>query len=278
MDLIFSDIHADIEALDTILGLATNQDFTRKYGSFDRIINLGDLLERGNSPKQVLTKLKSLQKNYHVLSVMGNHDEAFLYKKPVTGSSIESLSAHKDLNEDELSFFVQNKDNTFGQQQLIDPKNNLLCVHGGPIDPTQIIPDNAPNDETWLYQKTWQRLSEEDFEFFSYSGYHYNTSSAFWETKKYLDDSIILCGHQHEEAVVVQNERPTNIISNLKITNERLSHFLVSKREIEIEKSNNYLIRIGLGGPSGYYGLGSPKSHFGIIQYNPKKVTLFTVK
>ena len=48
MDLVFSDIHADVDALDTILEIAASDDFTKKYGSFDRIINLGDLLERGN--------------------------------------------------------------------------------------------------------------------------------------------------------------------------------------------------------------------------------------
>ena len=90
MDLVFSDIHADIVALDTILEIATSDDFTKKYGSFDRIINLGDLLERGKNPKQVLDKLDSLSKNYKIISVMGNHDEAFLYKRPISGSSIES--------------------------------------------------------------------------------------------------------------------------------------------------------------------------------------------
>jgi hypothetical protein len=34
---------------------------------------------------------------------------------------------------------------------------------------------------------------------------------------------------------------------------------------------------LGLGGPEGYYGNGFGQIHFGIIQYNPKKVILFTV-
>lgn len=278
MDLVFSDIHADIDALDTILAVVSSDDFIKKYGSFERIINLGDLLERGNAPKQVLARLESLQKNYPIISVMGNHDEAFLYKRPVSGSSIESWAAHQQLKNDDLSFFEQNSDKTFGQQQFIDTKNEIVCVHGGPLEPQKITPKNAYDEERWLYQRSWQRLSNEEFEFFSYSGYHYKASSAFDEAKNHLGNFIILCGHQHEEAALVENDQIHDIFSELKATHEKISDYALEKKEIEIDKSSNYLIRLGLGGPSGYYGVGAPKPHFGIVQYNPKKVTLFTVK
>lgn len=278
MDLVFSDIHADIDALDTILEIATSDDFTKKYGSFDRIINLGDLLERGKNPKQVLDKLDLLSKNYKIISVMGNHDEAFLYKRPISGSSIESWAAHNALKDDDLSIFPQNKDGSFGEQQYVDTKNNLVCVHGGPLDPKKITPKNAYDEETWMYQRTWQRLSEEDFEFFSYSGYHYKPTSAFEEGKNHLDNFVILCGHQHKETAILQNDHVKEIFSTLEPTTEKASKFSLEKREIEIERSNNYIVRLGLGGPSGYYGVGSPNPHFGIVQYNPMKVALFTVK
>ena len=278
MDLVFSDIHADIGALDTILKVASSNEFQKKYGSFDRIINLGDLLERGDYPKQVLQLLESLSKNYPMISVMGNHDEAFLYKRKVSGTSISSRTAHDALKEDDLSFFKQNSDKTFGKQEFIDTKNNLVCVHGGPLDPNKIMPENVYEDEKWLYQKTWQRLSEEEFEFFSYSGYNYKPTSAFEEAKTRINNFVILSGHQHKEAVLVQDRKVTDVYSSLKMTQEKMSDFVLSKREIEIKKQNNYLIRLGLGGPSGYYGVGAPKPHFGIVQYNPKKVTLFTVE
>lgn len=278
MDLVFSDIHADIDALNTILEVVSSDEFIKKYGSFDRIINLGDLLERGNAPKQVLARLELLQKNYPIISVMGNHDEAFLYKRRVSGSSIESWAAHQELKEDDLSFFEQNNDNTFGKQQFIDTKNKLYCIHGGPLDPKKITPKNTYDEERWLYQKSWQRLSAEEFEFFSYSGYHYKASSAFDEGKNHLDNFVILCGHQHEEAVIVQNDQIHDVFSKLKTNHEKISDFALEKKEIQIDKSSNYLVRLGLGGPSGYYGVGAPKPHFGIVQYNPKKVTLFTVK
>jgi len=277
LDLIFSDIHADMDALDTILKIATSEEFTKKYGNFERIINLGDVLERGSHPKEVLAKLDSLAKNHSIFSVMGNHDEAFLYKRPVSGVSLQSWTAHQSLTDDDLAFFPKNKDGTFGQQLFIDKKNNLFCVHGGPLDPLKITPKDA-NDEAWLYQRSWQRLSEEEFEYFSYYGYHYKPSSAFGEANSHLNNFIILCGHQHIETALVQDSEIKEIHSSLKTTQERTPGFVLGKKEIEINQSSNYLIRLGLGGPSGYYGVGTAQPHFGIIQYNPKKVTLFTVE
>lgn len=275
MDLVFSDIHADIDALESILDIASSSDFTKRYGKFSRIINLGDVLERGTNPKKVLDRLQLLEKNYPLVSVMGNHDEAFLYKRQVSGSSIESMAAHENLSTDDLSFFPQNKDGTLGQQLFLDKKNGILCVHGGPLDPQKITPKNA-DDESWLYQRSWQRLTPEDFEYFSYSGYHYKASSAFSEAKN-QQSHLILCGHEHVETALIQDGEIHEIYHTLKVTQEKTSTYDIQKREIEINASYDYLIRLGLGGPSGAYGGGYEKPHFGIVQYDPKKVILFTV-
>jgi predicted phosphodiesterase len=276
MDLVFSDIHADIDALESILNIASSSDFVKNYGSFSRIINLGDVLERGIYPKQVLNKLQLLEKNYPIHSVIGNHDEAFLHNKLIGASSIESMDAHAKLSNDDISFFKQNKDGTFGKQLFLDEKNKLLCVHGGPLDPKKITPQNA-NDESWLYHRSWQRLTPEDFEFFSYSGYHYKASSAFDEAKN-NQSHVILCGHQHEETALVQDGQIREIYSSLKVQQEKTPTYRVEKREIEINPSHNYIIRLGLGGPAGKYGGGHADPHFGIIQHDPNKVILFTVK
>ena len=277
MDLVFSDIHADIEALDLIIDVVSSHEFKQKYGQISRIINLGDVLERGTHPKQVLDKLIEIQKNYPMESVIGNHDEAFLYGRKVSGSSLESIDSHSSLTEKDLDFFQKNKDNSFGQQQFIDKKNHLICVHGGPLDPDKITPSDA-GMEAWLYQKSWQRLSEEDFEFFSYAGFHYMASSAFSEAKTIFGNSVILCGHQHIEAALKQDKSGIKeILSTSKPQAEKLSKFFLEKKEFEIEPNCNYLIRLGLGGPEGYYGVGTAKPHFGIVQYNPKKIILFSV-
>jgi predicted phosphodiesterase len=271
MDLVISDIHADISALNTIIDLTTSIDFKKKYGEISRIINLGDVLERGTYPKQVLEKMMALSKNYPEISVMGNHDEAFLYGRQVSGSSLESISAHNSLTEEDLEL-----DNTYGQQEFLDKTIGLVCVHGGPLDPKKITPKDTAED-TWLYQKSWQRLSEEE-EFFSYYGYHYKASSAFTETKIKVKNPIILCGHQHIEAALTQNKDGIQeILSKTKLQTEKLSNFMVEKKEILIESGNSYLIRVGLGGPEGYYGIGEAKPHFCIVHDNPKKIILFGI-
>lgn len=276
LDLVFSDIHADIGALDAILDMATSKEFEKKYGAFSRIINLGDLLERGTHPKEVLQKMKSLENNYPVHSVMGNHDEGFLYGIKVSDISLESLDVHSRLTENDLSFFKKNKDDTYGQQEFVDIKNGLFCVHGGPLDPKIITPKNA-KEESWLYKRVWQRLTAEDFEFFSYSGYHYKAQSAFDEVKKQIQNHIILCGHQHQETVIEQDGKIRDIYPTLKLEKEKVNGKILERREVNINPSHNYIIRLGLGGPEGYYGTGKSVPHFGIIQHNPKKVILFTL-
>jgi len=275
MDLVFSDIHADIDGLETILDLANSSEFQSQYGKFSRIINLGDLLERGTSPKQVMQKMNELSKSYPMLSVMGNHDEGFLYKKFLSGSSYASIKEHELLSEKDIEFFKQNKDGTFGVQYSIDKKTNLFCVHGGPLDPNKITKNG---DDPWLCQRTWQRLSEEDFEFYSYSGYHYKAESAFGEAKTKLDDFIILCGHQHMEAAIRQSKSKITNVLPFKHETEKLDKYVLKKRQIPIEKNCNYLVRVGLGGPQGYYGGGFARPHFGIIQDDPKTVVLFELE
>ncbi|NDB88382.1 MAG: hypothetical protein EB164_05575 [Thaumarchaeota archaeon] len=275
MDLVFSDIHADIDGLETILDLANSSEFQSRYGKFSRIINLGDLLERGTSPKQVLHKMNEMSKSYPMISVMGNHDEGFLYKKFLSGSSYASIKEHELLSEKDTEFFKQNKDETFGDQYSIDRKANLFCVHGGPLDPNKITKNG---DDPWLYQRTWQRLSEEDFEFYSYSGYHYKAESAFDEAKTELDDFIILCGHQHMEAAIRQSKSEITNILPFKYETEKIGKYVLRKRQIPIEKNCNYLVRVGLGGPQGYYGGGFARPHFGILQDDPKTIVLFELE
>ena len=277
MDLIFSDIHADLKAFDTIIDTVSSQEFVKQYGAFSRIINLGDILERGNYPSEVISKLKSLQQNYPIHSVLGNHDEGFLSGIKVSGSSFESIDAHNKLTDEDLSFFKQNKDGTFGSLEYIDKTNGLFCVHGGPLDPKKITPKNA-NDEAWLYQRNWQRLTDEGFEFFSYHGYHYTASSAFDEVKNHVQNHIILCGHQHMEAAIShQDDKVKEIYSGIKPKQEKIAGHVLERKEIEIQSKTDYFIRLGLAGPAGYYGVGKAVPHFGIIQYNPKKVILFNV-
>jgi predicted phosphodiesterase len=61
--LLLSDIHANLEALDACLAAAP---------SFDRIVNLGDIVGYGASPNEVTARSRELGSTF----VRGNHDKA----------------------------------------------------------------------------------------------------------------------------------------------------------------------------------------------------------
>jgi len=61
--LLLSDIHANLEALDSCLAVAP---------SFDTVVNLGDIVGYGASPNEVASRSRELGKTF----VRGNHDKA----------------------------------------------------------------------------------------------------------------------------------------------------------------------------------------------------------
>ena len=63
----------------------------------------------------------------------------------------------------------------------------------------------------------------------------------------------------------------------LRPIKEKILGHILERREIEIDQNNNYLIRLGIGGPQGHYVKDSEVPHFAIIQYDPKKVILFAI-
>lgn len=275
LDLVFSDIHADMGGLQTILDVTLSPDFEDRYGKVSRIINLGDLLERGTGPKQVLQKMTELSGSYRMISVMGNHDEGFLYQREISGSSTASALAHGSLSQQDLEFFRENGDGTFGDQFVVEKNDRLFCVHGGPLDPDRI---QKNGEDPWLYQRTWQRLSDQETEFYSYFGYHYKPSSAFREGKEHLENFVMLCGHQHVEAAIREERGKITNIWTFDHTLEKMSSHVLKKREFPIDKRANYLFRMGLGGPQGHHTGGFAKPHFAIIQDEPRKLIMFTVE
>lgn len=63
--LILSDIHANIDAFDTVLSHAT--------GRWDRVLVLGDLVGYGADPNRVIERVRALQPD---MVIRGNHDKA----------------------------------------------------------------------------------------------------------------------------------------------------------------------------------------------------------
>ncbi len=282
--LILSDIHADIKSLDTIIETINDPAFRKRYGSVNKILNLGDITGRGYHPVEVIERLMELGKEISVVSIMGNHDEAFLYDLPVSGSDEESNRAHEEFKSAGNSChrnkayldFLKNL-----PQYYADKAERILAVHGGPIDPEKIAPPNLEKYDKWLYQRTWQRISEYDFEYMDDYGYHYLPESAFLHAREFFDSGfIIFCGHQHTEIVYINKNIKTELISEerMKVTNEKLAGHVVHVKELERERTANYLIRVGIAGPAGYYRrYKRNKTHFGLLWWEEgkQKVGLF---
>jgi predicted phosphodiesterase len=257
--LLFSDVHADIAALDEILRLAKSEDFATRYGPVSRTINMGDVLERGHSPGEVVGRLESAG---NVESILGNHDEAFLYRIPVSGSDAESERAHEE-------FRASGRHEAFFRgmgKHYVDTKEKLYVVHGGPVDPCAITPSGAEGVEAWLYTQPWQRISFFGERYLDGSGYHYLPADAFDAVKPlFSTGSLIVCGHEHEEAAYRQKGGAVeDVLDSMERSYVTLDGREVLEKRLPLEENASYLVRLGMAGPEGYGEYVNDRCYFGV--------------
>jgi hypothetical protein len=175
--VVFSDVHADADALERFGTCISSPRFAEHFGPVDYLINLGDLLQRGYLPQETLEIFYTLMKKFRVVSVMGNHDHAFLNFLPVSGSDARSALAHETVRGSPLLAI-------FEGMPVEWRYGDMLFVHGGPLN----------RGEYWLDLKFWQRLSE--WAGPALSGYHYTPEMAF-EHLAERGLRYLCCGHQH---------------------------------------------------------------------------------
>ncbi|MCD1294707.1 metallophosphatase family protein [Methanocella sp. CWC-04] len=269
--LLISDIHADAGALDAILRVAGDDKFSERYGNIGKVINLGDVMERGYLPKETVNRLKTIK---NLISILGNHDEAFLNSKAVTKGDAESIRAH-DLYRNRSGYQAFFK----GMEKYhIDREYRLLAVHGGPLDPLKIYHGDFGEDEAWLHSRTWQRITTSGSEYCDSTGYHYLPESAFNSVKKYFDNNgfVIVCGHEHKEAAYRQTgDEVEDILHLMDKDSFVIGNRRIDEKKIEIDESSNYLIRLGIAGPAGYYRrYGWDRCYFGVISKTDKRRSL----
>lgn len=176
--VLFSDVHADAGALEKLARTIRSRAFVQEFGPADCLLNLGDLLHRGYEPRRTLEIFRDLTRKYRVISLIGNHDHAFLNRLSVSGSDDRSTRAHESLRNSPLLELFSGMTETWQH-------DGILFVHGGPLD----------LGDSWLEQKYWQRLSRVSG--YSPSGYHYTPEMAF----AYLEQNgycALCCGHQHQ--------------------------------------------------------------------------------
>jgi predicted phosphodiesterase len=176
--VIFSDVHADAEAIGALASCIRTDTFRQNFGPVDLLINLGDLVHRGSRPQETLEKVHTLSREYRLVSVMGNHDHAYLHGILVSGSDAASTYRHEQLRDSPLL-------SLFDAMPMDWEDHGMLFVHGGPLE---------LGDQT-LRLKCWQRLSHESGDFFT--GYHYTAPMAF-EALAERGLTHMVCGHQHE--------------------------------------------------------------------------------
>jgi len=176
--VIFSDVHADSVAIGALAACIKSPLFREVFGPVDILINLGDLLHRGDRPQETLEKVHTLSREYRLVSVLGNHDHAYLHGLLVSGSDAASTYRHEQLRDSPLL-------SLFDTMPMEWTDRGVLFVHGGPLDlGTQT-----------LRLKCWQRLSHESGDFFT--GFHYTAAMAFEALEK-RGLTHMCCGHQHE--------------------------------------------------------------------------------
>jgi diadenosine tetraphosphatase ApaH/serine/threonine PP2A family protein phosphatase len=121
--LILSDIHSNIEALQSVIDLADN------LGGFDQIWHLGDVVGYGPDPAACIDLLRG----YDHLGVAGNHDLAVLGKIGLDYFNTHAAAAarwtREQLGEDHLEYL--------GGLPLRLETHDFTAVHASPRSPIE---------------------------------------------------------------------------------------------------------------------------------------------
>ncbi len=174
---ILSDIHANLTALKAVLA-----DCYAKYQDNINFINLGDCIDYGMNPNEVVSELINL-KDRLILNIKGNHERAILGFEFDRFSSQRGKEANQYtnsiLNKQSFDFIKHMKDCPF---EIILCDKKILCVHG---------------DLTDLY---WGKMNDDEI-----------------KKEDYLKYDFILSGHTHISSfrTIIQNkEKKVNFINS----------------------------------------------------------------
>ena len=176
--VIFSDVHADSVAISAFASCIRSPLFRQAFGQVEVLVNLGDLIHRGDRPRETLEIVHTLSHEFHLKSVLGNHDHAFLNGILVSGSDPASMYRHEQIRNSPLLSIFDNMPMEWSDR-------GMLFVHGGPLD---------LGNQT-LRLKCWQRLSHESGD--SFAGYNYTAAMAF-DALEARGLTHMCCGHQHQ--------------------------------------------------------------------------------
>lgn len=120
---IFSDIHANLEAFEAVLGDLESQEY-------DQVICLGDWVGYGPNPRECIERGRAIP---NMISMAGNHDWAALNKLNHHTFNVVARQAilwtKQQLGTDDIKFLES--------LSLTHTMNNILFVHSSPYNPSQ---------------------------------------------------------------------------------------------------------------------------------------------
>lgn len=127
---ILSDIHANLSALDAVLSIIS------KY-KIDSIIFLGDLINYGMRPNEVIARMKDIQIPF-LAKLWGNHEKA-LVDNDLTKFSTDRGRTILEFTQKNLSIeswnYIDKEMNHDGCIELSINNKRFLLIHGGIDDP-----------------------------------------------------------------------------------------------------------------------------------------------
>ena len=124
--LLLSDIHSNLEALEACLAAAPE---------YDLVVNLGDIVGYGASPKEVI----AISRDLGSVFVRGNHDKAVCGItdvkdfNPIAG--LAALWTREQLNDENLDWLRSLSQGPIGVEVISD----VQFVHGSPIDEDEYV-------------------------------------------------------------------------------------------------------------------------------------------
>jgi predicted phosphodiesterase len=154
---VFSDMHGNAVALDAMLA------DLRQQPPVDHMVCLGDAIQGGPQPAQVVARLRELG----CPVVMGNADDWLLTGEASDAEQISSarqmmLNAVRDwmlatqLSEDDRAFIATFQPTV---EIALDGERTLLCFHGSPRSFDEIILPLTPDDEVREYLQPQQTVT-----------------------------------------------------------------------------------------------------------------------
>ena len=150
---IISDIHGNLDALDTVLA-----DIDKR--GVDRIVCLGDIIGYGPNPREVIDRVADRCE----WALMGNHDFAALYEPTNFNLAAESAAfwTRRQLELEPDFEKMSTRWHFLGELLVRHEDNGFLCVHASPRRPINeyIFPDDvfaAPGKMQTLFERIQHR-------------------------------------------------------------------------------------------------------------------------